>query len=108
MHVETAEAWRAWLAEHHADTDGVWLVSWRAPPGRPAARPPGRPAVRYEEAVCAASCFGWVDAQKRTLDDERAVLLFTPRRARSGWARTNKARVERLRAAGLMARPASG
>jgi uncharacterized protein YdeI (YjbR/CyaY-like superfamily) len=31
------------------------------------------------------------------------MLWFAPRKARSGWARTNKQRIERLTAAGLMA-----
>ena len=94
VHAETVEAWRAWLAEHHADTDGVWLVSWRTPTGRP--------AVRYEDAVCEALCYGWVDSVARRLDDERGMQYFSPRKPRSSWARTNKVRVERLRAEGRM------
>ncbi len=94
VHLETRAEWRAWLAEHHADSRGVNLVSWRTPTGRP--------AVGYEESVCEALCFGWVDSVGRRLDDERSTLYFSPRKPRSGWARTNKARVEQLRAEGLM------
>ena len=36
------------------------------------------------------------------LDDQRGLQWFSPRRPTSGWARTNKARVERLIADGLM------
>jgi uncharacterized protein YdeI (YjbR/CyaY-like superfamily) len=39
------------------------------------------------------------------LDEERSMLWFAPRKARTGWSRVNKARVERVIAAGLM-RPA--
>ena len=95
LHVETRAEWRAWLEQHHRDSPGVHLVSWRAPTGRP--------AVSYEDAVCEALCFGWVDSVARRLDEERAMLYFSPRKPRSGWARTNKARVERLRAEGRMA-----
>lgn len=94
VHLETRAEWRAWLAEHHTDSRGVNLVSWRTPTGRP--------AVGYEESVCEALCFGWVDSVGRRLDDERSTLYFSPRKPRSGWARTNKARVEQLRAEGLM------
>lgn len=94
VHLETRAEWRAWLAEHHADSRGVNLVSWRTPTGRP--------AVGYEESACEALCFGWVDSVGRRLDDERSTLYFSPRKPRSGWARTNKARVEQLRAEGLM------
>ena len=94
VHLETRATWRAWLAEHHADSPGVHLVSWRSATGRP--------SVSYEEAVCEALCFGWVDSVARRLDQERTMLYFSPRKPRSGWARTNKARVERLRAEGRM------
>jgi uncharacterized protein YdeI (YjbR/CyaY-like superfamily) len=94
VHLETRAEWRAWLAENHADSRGVNLVSWRTPTGRP--------AVGYEESVFEALCFGWVDSVGRRLDDERSTLYFSPRKPRSGWARTNKARVEQLRAEGLM------
>lgn len=83
--------WRAWLAEHHGRGHGVWLVTRRS-----------APRVTYEEAVEQALCFGWVDSTAGRLDDERTMLWFAPRRPRSGWARTNKDRVARLVAAGLM------
>lgn len=59
--------------------------------------------MTYEESVEEALCFGWVDSRPRKLDAERTMLWFAPRKPGSGWARTNKQRVERLRAAGLMA-----
>ena len=94
FHPERRDEWRAWLAEHHASTDGVWLVSWK--------RATGKPAVDYDAAVEEALCFGWIDSLARTLDDERSMLLFTPRKRGSGWSRSNKERVERLEAAGLI------
>ncbi len=48
-------------------------------------------------------CFGWVDSTGGHLDDERGKLYFAPRKQRSPWAATNKARVERLIAGGRMA-----
>ncbi len=50
-----------------------------------------------------ALCFGWIDSQVRKLDDERLAQLMTPRKRGSGWARTNKVRLERLEAQGLLA-----
>ena len=49
-----------------------------------------------------ALCFGWVDSRTRRLDDERYMLMFTPRKPNSPWSRPNKERVERLMASGLM------
>jgi uncharacterized protein YdeI (YjbR/CyaY-like superfamily) len=94
VHPERRGDWRAWLAEHHASTDGVWLVSWK--------RATGRPTVGYDAAVEEALCFGWIDSLARTLDDERSMLLFTPRKPGSGWSRSNKERIARLEAAGLI------
>jgi uncharacterized protein YdeI (YjbR/CyaY-like superfamily) len=92
---DTLADWREWLATNHARPAGVWLVTWKA-------GAPGR-TITYEESVEQALCFGWVDSQAKGLDTERTMLWFAPRRARSGWARTNKQRIERLTAAGLMA-----
>ena len=89
--------WRDWLEGNHADLDGVYLVSWR--------RGAGRTSVPYEEAVEEALCVGWIDSTGRVIDDERSIQWFARRKPRSGWARSNKERIERLTAAGLM-RPA--
>ena len=89
--------WRAWLIEHHATERGVYLAMWRR-----AAEREGREGVPYAEAVEEALCVGWIDAIYRTLDDEIAIQWFAPRRPESGWASSNKARVERLIADGLM------
>jgi uncharacterized protein YdeI (YjbR/CyaY-like superfamily) len=89
--------WRDWLAAHHDRGHGVWLVTWRAGSAGP--------KITYEESVEQALCFGWVDSKGRALDAERTMLWFAPRKARSGWSRPNKQRVERLFAAGLMEPP---
>jgi uncharacterized protein YdeI (YjbR/CyaY-like superfamily) len=47
-------------------------------------------------------CFGWIDSTVNALDDERALQLMTPRKARSTWTRLNRRRVAELEAAGLM------
>ena len=90
-------SWRAWLEKHHLRDTGVWLVSFK--------KATGKPRVDYDDAVEEALCFGWIDSVVRTLDDERAMQLFTPRRPRSAWSQSNRIRVEKLVAAGLM-RPA--
>ena len=93
VHAEDRATWRAWLEANHASVTGAWLVSWRRGHG---------PAVPYEEAVEEALCFGWIDSSGGNIDERRSKQYFAPRKPRSGWAATNKARVERLIAAGLM------
>lgn len=94
VHAEDRARWRAWLEENAASSPGVWLVSWRTVTGRP--------QIGYEAAILEALCFGWVDSVQKPVDDERSALRFTPRTPGSPWAATNKARVARLREAGLM------
>lgn len=86
-------AWRAWLATNHATSGGIWLVMHRRE---------ARAGI-YESAVEEALCFGWVDSTAGRVDDERGKLYFAPRKPNSGWAATNKARIERLIAGSRMA-----
>ncbi|WP_407344069.1 YdeI/OmpD-associated family protein [Pengzhenrongella phosphoraccumulans] len=94
VHPETADAWRSWLADNHTRDVGVWVVSWK--------QHTGRPRVSYEDAVTEALAFGWVDSKAVTLDDDRSMLWYSPRRPKSAWSRPNKQRVERLLAEGRM------
>jgi uncharacterized protein YdeI (YjbR/CyaY-like superfamily) len=86
--------WRTWLVANHASSSGVHLVSWRTGSGRT--------SVPYEDAVEEALCVGWIDSVGGKLDEDRSLQWFSPRRSKSGWARSNKQRIERLCAAGLM------
>ncbi len=96
-HVEVDDrvAWRAWLEANHASARGAWLVTWLPRSGRT--------GLDYEAAVEEALCFGWVDSTGGRVDDERGKQYFAPRKTRSPWAATNKARVERLIRDGRMA-----
>jgi uncharacterized protein YdeI (YjbR/CyaY-like superfamily) len=95
VHAEDRATWRAWLEANHTTAGGVWLVTWR-----PAT---GRGSLDYESAIEEALCFGWVDSTAGRFDDARGKLYFAPRKPRSVWAATNKARVARLIAEGRMA-----
>ena len=94
IHLETTAQWSAWLADNHARPTGVWLVQWK--------RRSGRPAIPYEEAVLEALRFGWVDSTYRSVDAERGMLWWSPRRKGSLWARTNRDRIARLEAQGRL------
>jgi uncharacterized protein YdeI (YjbR/CyaY-like superfamily) len=86
--------WRTWLKANHRTSAGVWLVTWK--------KRAAQPTVAYEEAVEEALCFGWIDGVINRLDDDRVMEWFAPRKPKSTWARSNKERVARLEAAGLM------
>ena len=95
VYVADRGAWRQWLAVNHATSPGIWLVF-----DKKSSRPD---RLKYVDAVEEALCFGWIDSTVRTLDHTRYVQLMAPRKPKSTWAATNKARVERLIADGLMA-----
>jgi uncharacterized protein YdeI (YjbR/CyaY-like superfamily) len=90
----TVEEWSDWLARNHDRAPGVWLVTPR--------RASDPQTVDYENAVVEALRYGWVDATVRVVDERRAMQWFAPRRPTSGWASSNKQRIERLRAEGRL------
>lgn len=89
------EAWRAWLAEHHATEERIWLVFQK--------KGSEQPSVGYVEAVEEALCFAWIDSLVKGIDARSYKQLFSRRKPGSPWARTNKERVERLTREGRMA-----
>ncbi|HEY5981127.1 MAG TPA: YdeI/OmpD-associated family protein [Microlunatus sp.] len=84
--------WHDWLAEHHGDISGIWLVT-------PRKRPP-ESDLTYDECVREALCWGWIDGQVKALDETRNLQRWTPRSPRSGWSRTNQVRVAELDSTG--------
>ena len=90
------EFWR-WLEEHHATETEVWLGHHK--------RATGVPTLRWEDAVDAALCFGWIDGIRKGLDERTYAQRFTPRRKTSNWSAINLRRVLELEAMGLL-RPA--
>jgi uncharacterized protein YdeI (YjbR/CyaY-like superfamily) len=92
--VDDAAAWRRWLAEHHADHAGVWLVLHK--------KGGCTTALTYAEALDEALCFGWIDGQIGRRDDESYRQRFTPRRPKSPWSARNTSHATRLIDAGRM------
>jgi uncharacterized protein YdeI (YjbR/CyaY-like superfamily) len=85
-------AWAAWLESHHASSSGVWL--------RIAKKGSPTPSVSYAEALEVAICFGWIDGQKRGLDELFWLQRFTPRGPRSKWSQLNRQKATELIEAG--------
>jgi len=89
------EDWRRWLKENHARETEIWLVFLK--------KTTGNPNLSYNDAVEEALCFGWIDGIKRSIDEERYMHRFTPRKTGSKWSKSNKERAERMVKAGKMA-----
>jgi uncharacterized protein YdeI (YjbR/CyaY-like superfamily) len=96
--VRDAAAWRRWLAKHHADPAGVWLVLAKKGTEKPT-------SLSYDQALEEALCHGWIDGQAGRRDEATYRQRFTPRRRRSAWSKRNTGIAERLIAEDRM-RPA--
>jgi len=94
VEITSRAVWRHWLSRHHTRSSSIWLVIWKKGRG---------PHVPYGDIVEEALCFGWIDSRPAKLDDDRSMLLLSPRKPGSAWSKLNKERVERLTAAGFMA-----
>jgi uncharacterized protein YdeI (YjbR/CyaY-like superfamily) len=89
----TLAAWEKWLVAH-ADAAGVWVQI--------AKKDSGETSISQNDAIEGALCHGWIDGQKRAMDERFYLLRFTPRRPRSVWSKINIAKVEQLIASGRM------
>ncbi|CAN5682613.1 YdeI/OmpD-associated family protein [soil metagenome] len=94
VQIESREEWRSWLDANHESAESIWLVTFK--------KASGKPYVAYDAVVEEAICFGWIDSLRRKLDDERSMLLLSPRKPGSAWSKVNKERVERMNAAEKM------
>lgn len=87
------EEFRKWLTEHCQTSGGVWFLFGKAN---------GPKTLKAEEALAEALCFGWIDGQMQSLDDNTYKKYFSRRRANSKWSEKNKAIVKSLEEQGLM------
>ena len=94
---EDAIAWETWLETNHSDTAGLWLKMSK--------KASGIASVTYDEALDSALCWGWIDGQRKTHDENHYVQRFTPRRKNSMWSQRNVAKVAVLIDAGRMRLP---
>jgi uncharacterized protein YdeI (YjbR/CyaY-like superfamily) len=89
--------WARWLAAHHATSPGIWM--------KIAKKQSGTASISYPEAVEVALIWGWIDGQKRALDDAAWLQRFTRRGPRSVWSKINRDKALALIEAGRMKPP---
>lgn len=93
QHFNDDREWEQWLSEH-SGCKGLWL--------KIAKKDSGIASVNYAQALDVALCHGWIDGQKRGLDEQFFLQRFTPRRPRSLWSKINIGKVEALVTSGRM------
>jgi uncharacterized protein YdeI (YjbR/CyaY-like superfamily) len=84
----TARSFELWLSRQHAKADGIRIKF--------AKKASGIRSINYGQALEVALCYGWIDGQSKSIDDQWYVQCFTPRRARSLWSKRNRDIVARL------------
>ncbi|MBD2202705.1 YdeI/OmpD-associated family protein [Calothrix sp. FACHB-1219] len=94
VYAKDRQEWREWLQRNHHSSIGVWLIYYKVKSGKP--------SVKYSEAVKEALCFGWIDSKVKTIDTERYMQIFTPRKPKSVWSKLNKQYIEELITQNLM------
>jgi uncharacterized protein YdeI (YjbR/CyaY-like superfamily) len=82
------EDWEGWLHAQHATAKGLWL--------KLAKKGSGINSVTYDEALQSALCYGWIDGQKGSFDEQYWLQRFTPRGPRSKWSKINRDKATEL------------
>lgn len=90
----TASAFERWLKRHHASRSEVFIRMYK--------KASGVRSIDPSDAIDVALCWGWIDAIRKSYDEQSFLQRFTPRRPKSLWSQINRERIERLIAAGRM------
>jgi uncharacterized protein YdeI (YjbR/CyaY-like superfamily) len=85
---------RKWLERNHVTAQELWVGYYR--------KSSKQPSMTWPESVDEALCFGWIDGIRKSVDDLRYTIRFTPRRRGSIWSAVNIRRAQELCEKGLM------
>jgi uncharacterized protein YdeI (YjbR/CyaY-like superfamily) len=94
---ETPAAMREWLEANHLKVPELHVGYHKRH-----AVGDATPSITWPESVAEALCFGWIDGIRRTLDEDRYTIRFTPRRPGSKWSAVNIRMMAELEAANKM------
>jgi len=91
---QTQNKFRNWLLKKHNSSDGIWLRFYK--------KDSGVKSISYDQALEEALCFGWIDGQAKSYDEESYLQKFTPRRNGSIWSKRNTEKAEKFIKEGKM------
>ena len=93
----TPSEFRKWLERHHGEAKELWVGFHK--------KSSGKLSIAWPEAADQALCFGWIDGNRKRIDDASYSIRFTPRKPNSTWSAVNMKRAQILSKLALM-RPA--
>ncbi|HQZ77419.1 MAG TPA: bacteriocin-protection protein, YdeI/OmpD-associated family, partial [Bacteroidia bacterium] len=67
--------WRSWLEKNQDLQEGIWLQVFKVDSGIE--------SIKITEALDEALCFGWIDGQRKSYNEQSYLQKYTPRRAQS-------------------------
>jgi uncharacterized protein YdeI (YjbR/CyaY-like superfamily) len=91
---KSQEEFRSWLDKNHDQVPALWVGLQKTGSSQK--------GLNYKQALDEALCFGWIDGVRKSIDESRWTIRFTPRKPRSIWSAVNIKRVGELKALGLM------
>jgi uncharacterized protein YdeI (YjbR/CyaY-like superfamily) len=83
-----------WLADNHSSADEIWIRIFK--------KGSGKPTISPVEAIDAVLCWGWIDAIRKSWDEQSFVQRYVPRGRKSVWSQINRDNVARLIREGRM------
>jgi len=69
---ETGAEFRKWLNKNHEKETELLVGFYKVGSGKP--------SMTWSESVDEALCFGWIDGVRKSMDDKRYTIRFTPRK----------------------------
>jgi len=87
LNLKSRQEWRKWLQKNHDKLDEVWLIYYKVHTKKP--------RIPYDDAVEEAICFGWIDGKVRSIDEEKYMQRYTPRKTTT-WSELNEKRAKKM------------
>ena len=87
-------AFRKWFETNAGSVRELWVGYYK--------KGSGKPSITWPQSVDEALCFGWIDGVRKTVDETRYTIRFSPRRPASIWSAINIKRAQELIDQGLM------
>ena len=79
---------RKWLEKNHDAKTEQFIGFYK--------KNSGKTGITYQEALDEALCFGWIDGVVKSVDADRYMHRFTPRKPTSHWSNVNVRRFGEL------------
>src|SRR6185437_6936033 len=83
-----SQALGKWMADNHASAKELWIRIYKSALGKP--------SVTWADCVVEAIRYGWIDGQKKALDDSSFLQRLSPRKPGSNWSSRNREHARKL------------